>query len=220
MASLPPEAIGPLVSAILTPIITLGAAWAVGNRLTASWGFWQKRREQALAATNDFYRLYGEFFAVWKLWDHWLRQSTSEDCLVAERGWKLLERAIAAEASMETMMVKLASERTLSRVDLALLGRFRQAFQLLRETMRERVPLNWLSSEHSEYLAFKELAVSVSRTVSTVDLSRQLPSEKQGRAALKVITSNRWEGNWVKPKDERKLVDDLLKRANISEETS
>jgi hypothetical protein len=109
-----------------------------------------------------------------------------------ERGWKLLERAAAAEASMETMMVKLASERVLSATDLATLGQFRQAFQRLREVIREGEKLDWFSSEHPEYLAFKKLAIGVSRLVSAVDVS-SLPTMEKSQESLKTITSNIWE---------------------------
>ena len=68
------EVAKPLVPALAA----VALAWAVGNRLSAKWGLWQKRREQAHAAANDFYRLYGEFFAVWKLWNYSLRQADAD----------------------------------------------------------------------------------------------------------------------------------------------
>ena len=101
-----------LVGAVANPIVALMVGWAIGHRVAAKWGLWQKRREQTLSTTGEFYRLYGEFFAVWKLWDASLRKSASPG--IEEKRWKLLERAAGAEASMETLMIKLASERVLS----------------------------------------------------------------------------------------------------------
>ena len=134
-----PSLVSAFIGVLLAPVVTLLTAWAIGHRLAARWSLWQKHREQTLAATSEFYRLYGEFFAVWKLWNNSVRQSTAvgQD----DRRWNLLERAAAAEASMETIMLKLASERILSEADLATLGRFRQAFQYLRDVIRQREEL-------------------------------------------------------------------------------
>jgi hypothetical protein len=96
---------------------------------------------------------------------------------------------------METMMVRLASERVLRDPDLATLGRFRQGFQSLRETIREQKELGWSSSEHKKYRGFKELAISVSRLVSTVDVS-PIPTADHAQESLRIITSNLWEGYW------------------------
>ena len=54
-----------IIKALLTALaITIGAF------LTARyWSAWQKRRELQLTAADTFYKLYGEFFAIWKLWN-------------------------------------------------------------------------------------------------------------------------------------------------------
>jgi hypothetical protein len=183
-----------LISALLAPVVALLIAWAIGHRLAARWSLWQKRREQTLTTTGEFYRLYGEFFSVWKLWETAVKQRSTSGAL-DERAWNLLDRAVAAEANMETMMVRLASERVLRDPDLATLGRFRQGFQSLRETIREQKELGWSSSEHKKYRGFKELAISVSRLVSTVDVS-PIPTADHAQESLRIITSNLWEGYW------------------------
>jgi hypothetical protein len=190
-----------LIGTLLAPVVTLLTAWAIGYRLAARWSLWQKRREQTLTTTGDFYRLYGEFFAVWKLWENAVKHQNTAGGL-DDRGWNLLNRAVAAEAGMETMMVRLASERILPDPDLATLGRFRQAFQSLREMIREGKKLDWNSSEHKKYRGFKELAISVSRLVSTVDVS-PIPTADHAQESLKIITSNIWEGDWEVPQDGR-----------------
>ena len=155
-----------IIGWFVTPIITIFIAWAFGHRLTAKWGDWQKRREQVRDAANGFYKLYGEFFAIWKLWNYSLGQKMNDEDLI-ERQWKLLERAAAAEASMETTMVKLASERILTDAEMAMLGRFRQAYQCLRQSIKRGKRLDWSYDKHPEYLAFKHLATGVSHLVST-----------------------------------------------------
>ncbi len=51
-------------------VVTLLLGWLVGVRITAAWTLRQKRRELELSAAHELYRLYGEFFAVWKLWNY------------------------------------------------------------------------------------------------------------------------------------------------------
>ena len=206
----------PLISALLTPTATLIVGWLVGYRLVAYWGLWQKRREQTLLLTNEFYKIYGDFFAIWKPWNCYLKYSRQAVPLDSERnpsstsfisnnkiaavgsdrGWSLLERAAAAEGSMETMIVKLASERHLSEKEVETLARFRQGFQSLREVISDGKRLDWNYSEHIEYLAFKKLAVATSRLVSTVD-KNPVPSEKEAQKSLARITGNEWERRWA-----------------------
>ncbi|MEA2760222.1 MAG: hypothetical protein QOH65_2835 [Methylobacteriaceae bacterium] len=183
-----------LLPPFLTALATLLAAGLVGHGLTAKWAERQKRREMVLTATNDFYKLYGEFFAVWKLWNYSLQQSGTSD--FDERRWKLLERASAAEASMETAMVKLVSERILTGDEITMLACFRQAYQCLRQAIKNGHKLNWYFDEYPQYLAFKRLATGVSKLVSTGDQTSP-PDITEAQNALRTITSNRWEHTWL-----------------------
>lgn len=61
-----------IIKAILNlaiALLTLGSGWIVGNRISAKWDERKKRRELDLPAFNSFYSIYGNFFAVWKIWD-------------------------------------------------------------------------------------------------------------------------------------------------------
>jgi hypothetical protein len=51
---------------ISASIIALLLAWFVGNRIGNAWTLRQKRKEIYLAARTEFFRLYGEFFSIWK----------------------------------------------------------------------------------------------------------------------------------------------------------
>ncbi|HET7460059.1 MAG TPA: hypothetical protein VFJ82_02380, partial [Longimicrobium sp.] len=57
-------------AALAAAVTLLGLllTWLVGQRLTSRWGVWQKRREAEMAISAEFYRLYGEFVEVWRLW--------------------------------------------------------------------------------------------------------------------------------------------------------
>ena len=96
------EAIRALYS-LLVSSVTLLLGWLVGQRLTYRWNIRQKRREAQLSTTQQFYSAYGEFFAVWKLWN----RLGGDDSAREDRRWELHKRAAAAEAAVEGTLVKL-----------------------------------------------------------------------------------------------------------------
>ena len=70
----------------------------VGSRFGYWWNLQLKRREADLASMKTFHELYGEFFAVWKLWNYFARDIGPEHFPDASRwkghaprraGWKL-----------------------------------------------------------------------------------------------------------------------------------
>jgi hypothetical protein len=183
------EIIRALINIIIV-IITLGISWLIGHRLTVYWAIRQKRRELELTVENEFYKLYGEFFSVWKLWAYCV--SPRKGLKVSEMTrWSLLERACAAEGALEAIFVKLSSERTLSEFDIEILGRFRQAYQQLRESIRDNKDIGWWSHDQIEYSSFKRLAYLTACVIT----SRRLRKHK-GDVLIK-ITNNTWEENWV-----------------------
>jgi hypothetical protein len=117
----------------------------------------QKQRELQLKAADRFYELYGEFFAVWKLWSV---VKSGKVPSVPPRGDRveLYQRACAAEGDMEAVFVRLATEFRLGAPEVETLGKFRQAYQSMREAIREDEDLGWTTAEHPKYLAFKRLA--------------------------------------------------------------
>jgi hypothetical protein len=182
------------ISLIVT-LIGLGAGWVIGARLTYQWNLRQKRRESDLATAQDLQTLYGEFFAVWKLWNTAQRRAGLDG---SERlRLKLLRRACDAEGLVERVFVNLAVERHLSARDRETLGRFRQGYQRLRHAIQDDRPLGWTSSEHPEYLAFKRLAVEVASIVYAEGAGGRAPSGSEAFAALREITANRHEESWA-----------------------
>jgi hypothetical protein len=181
-------AIGPATGAALAAVL----AWLVGTGISARWSVWQRRRESALSAVAEFCRLYGEFFSIWKLWNYSLREHTKPP---DGARWDLLERAASAEAGVEALLVRLTCEARLVAREVEIAGKFRQAYQQLREAIRDGTELDWYKHDLPEYLAFKRLAASFALLVSTMD-RRGRPSEAQAATALVDITSNRWEGIW------------------------
>lgn len=158
---------GDLLVAAFGALVAAGLLWVVGYRLTFVWEDRKRRRESDLAAVATFYRLYGEFFAAWKLWDSHKRKGVPGKGEPHELQWELLEQVERAEGGYEALLVKLASERVLDDTDRVLLGCFREGSQMLREKIRESQALEWWATDKPEerdsdgfkqYRAYKALA--------------------------------------------------------------
>lgn len=194
------------VPSLVVALVTLSLGWLVGHRLTARWDERKKRRELDLLALGAFYDAYGQFCSIWKSWDGVSASLREDDQFQSE----MLSRAAEAEGKVESLLVRVASERSLSERECLLLGCFRQAFQSLRKSIRRKVPLQsrvyaadsrdivarpWTSSEDSPYLAFKALAAFASDLMSKSSRSRSEP--ESSFSALRQITSNALERTWV-----------------------
>lgn len=184
------------LSSILVVLVTLGLTWFVGQRLTVHWAIRQKRRELELAAANEFYRLYGEFFAVYKLWSYLSRdkESVLPEAFQTIR-WELLQRASSNEGALESLFVKLAAERKLTDREVEILGRFRQAFQSLREAIRDSKDVGWYYQEHPKYLSLKRLAYLTACIINSESL--KYVGAFGSSNSLETITSGVWENAWV-----------------------
>jgi len=174
----------------------LSAGWLIGQKLSYGWNVRQKRRELQLAASQQFYAAYGEFFATWKLWNR--LEQDNED--FETRRWELHKRAAAAEATVEGILVKLSSELQLAEEELKDLGCFRQAFQQLRQSIRKSEFLSWGDSENPKYIAFKTYATRVSHLLAR-EWTASAPDVDRAAEQLLRITSNWWEQRWI-PSDQ------------------
>jgi hypothetical protein len=154
-------------------LLTLILGWVVGTGITSRWESVKKRRALELEALANFYCLYGEFFAVWKLWS--VRKKNASHLVGHERDpkaeWDILRRAADVEGGLESIMVRLTQERTLSKQQLRDLACFREAYQCLREAIRSDVELRWWNQPHrdegfAQYCAFKRLASTVASLLS------------------------------------------------------
>ncbi len=176
---------------LISSLIILGTGWIIGLRITYYWNIQQKIREQDITISYDFHKLYGEFFAIWKLWSYSLDNVES----APEERNRLLERACTAEGLVESMIVRLASVRHLSNDEVETLGKFRQAYQSLRQSIRDKKNLGWSSHKNPQYIAFKELSIQVSALIR-YNTSLQKEEMTSRINAFKDITSNKWESKW------------------------
>lgn len=184
---------------VAVTLITLVLGWFVGNRLSAAWAIRQKKREIELETVKEFYRIYGEFISTWKLWTYFKDQKIENITR-----WELLERASKSEGALESIYVKLSSERkNIGEMDVEILARFRQCYQKLRESIRDDKLLGWHRDKHpEEYESFKLLAGLVSDIILAVPQSKKqkviAPNE-----AFMMLSSNEWESKWVVNEEDR-----------------
>lgn len=172
-----------------------GVAWAgLGAALALYWNVRQRRRELDLVSAENFHSLYGEYFAVWKLWSYCATDRT-DLARYEDRRWELLTRAANAEAGIEAILGKLASQRDLEIEAVVELGKFRQGFQSLRERIKTGQPEEWTPLTYGKYLAFKCLATKVA---SLIHSGRRVvrPQAKARADAWVRVTSGEWKDCW------------------------
>jgi hypothetical protein len=175
---------------LLVALVVLGLGWFIGQRLTLKWNLIQKQRETDITNLQEFYSLYGEFKEVSKVWRILKRKKKDSSLVVPlEDRWSLLNRACAVESKNEAILVKLATERNLETSALNDLGLFRQAFQQLRESIRDdkEVPS---ASRGPEYVFFNNLAAKVGLIISSSSPD-SLSDPKRATERLKTIVNVR-----------------------------
>lgn len=196
-------------------ILTILIASLFGGFITAMWNRRQKRRELQLSAANQFYELYGEFFAIWKQWNYSKGDRIKgpvhdvDKLTPIQMRWDLYQRACKADGQVETLLVRVSSEHvfeTYNKKDreIETLCKFRQAYKILRDAIRDDQILNWKGAEYPPYEAFKCVAAQVAWILNSGDVPRPgmtgklhyQPIEKEAREALKLITSHEWQVIW------------------------
>jgi hypothetical protein len=175
-------------------LFVLAVTWLVGSQIINFWEGRKKRKEQDILSSSEFHKLFGEFTSVWRLWKVQHDRFPTKESLsdkAEERYWDLLKRASAVEGGMESIFVKLASEKRLSDVQINALGYFRQAIQQLRQSIRDFDKMDW-QRENQEYILLKDLAII---TAQLINKSSKIPKNNIAKMQLSKITeinSNQW----------------------------
>ena len=151
-------------------------AAVLGPWIASRWNYYLKQRELDLAAVEQFFLLYGEFYAVWKLWQSALDAAKKGHREVPDEiRNELLQRASDAEGNYQALLAKMCIERRLEAPDFEILARFREAQQCLRESIERGTKLRtknsdddmrWRASQDGPgwgvaYAGFKTLSVRV-----------------------------------------------------------
>ena len=189
--------IAPVIVSLVTVSATLIASLFVTSRVTDRWDQVKKNREMNLAAAHDFQRLYGEIIAIWKTWNALNGRHTAHFATPEDAKWDTLKRATAAEGEIEALMARLAAERTLNPDDLDMLGSLRQAFKVVRRTIRADQPLSWTADNIPDYAAFKKLTSAMSVLLSATTPIESKPLATEAATAFQEITANRHEATWI-----------------------
>jgi hypothetical protein len=126
--------------------------------------------------------------------------------------WQCLAASTEVEGHLESLLVKVTSERRLLEDDLVKLGCFREAYQSLRECIRQNEPLPWYSRSQPEsesyrrYVAFKSLAEYFAHMLNDEGsqgrllIGRYSPAivdEEQSRHALLSVTVGNRRYDWL-----------------------
>ncbi|MGB7979507.1 MAG: hypothetical protein WCF36_01800 [Candidatus Nanopelagicales bacterium] len=158
-----------IISPLVTVLITALLAVLVGNRIALGVEIRRRAREYDLAASEEFFRLYGQFFALWKRWNY----AVTQDPAAAVVRDQFIKEAADAEGRLEALFVRVTTQRSLLKADVEALGRFRQAYQQLRESIRDGHRLkDWDSSDAPRYVGFKTLASQVALILAPREASR------------------------------------------------
>lgn len=168
-------------------LITLVCGWFIGLKLTVEWNLRQKRRELILANVQQLHAIYGEFKEISKVWRIVKLNKDGTLIIPPDCRWSLLARACAVESKNEAIMVKLATERRMTKQETYSLGLFRQAIQTLRESIHanEVVPS---SSRGAEYVFFNELAAGVACIISAHRSETELLPQAAGDNLTAIVS--------------------------------
>jgi hypothetical protein len=194
------------IPTLLAALITLGLGWLLGNGIASLWEEVKKRRALELDALGRFYELYGEFYAVWKLWSIYKKKSEYPSIERDPKAvWGLLERAAKVEGGFESLLIRLTQERRLEPADIDQLARFREAYQSLRESIRVDETLHWRADPTQgepaqRYEQFKRLASHLASLLSQSDkrIIRRpaLPSPSEAADRMVSVTRVEHRGEW------------------------
>ncbi len=184
-----------LAKIVLGPLVTALFAWLVGNRISASWTLRQKHREYSLSVGTEFYQVYGEFFATWKLANYAFRHERPDitDGFIQD----LIARAAALEARIEALLLRMASELRLEPTEARTLGLYRQAVQQLRHSIIRRQQLDFFGAGQAKYEFYKQLSVTVGDLVRELG-ERPRPTRERAATQMTEITSSKWEAEWLR----------------------
>lgn len=192
------NAVSGLIVALVAALIGIGIAkW-----FTARQELTRARQQRNLAAAEELYRIYGEFFAAWKVWNAHLRSKEPPPSALLpkvglpeeDRRSELLAAAAKAEGGFEALLVRLAMEHDLNPDQRAALWCLRSAFKRLREAMKEGLPLLWWRADKHDGDGYRSYQASKKLMSLVANLLLAEPGDPPGlaksREALRQITGS------------------------------
>jgi hypothetical protein len=194
------DVLGNIIAGSVVAFVVAAIAWFVTGRFTRRQEAAKARQQRLLAAAEELYAVYGQFFATWKAWEFARgRRRDQKGTVAAEVRQALLTQAAHVEGRYESLIVRVALEHRLSLADRTAMWSLRFALKELRTAIRDDVPLGWWRTddpaspqEHAgalRYSAFKVLTATVASILVDADTSSPLPTVADRSAALAAITA-------------------------------
>lgn len=181
---------------------TLSLGWFYGQRIVAKWDVLKKRQELDLAAARDFHNLYGEFREISRLWRAFVYEDAAGTKIKFDPSLRLelMRRAATAEGRIESLIVKLATERELETDEIRTLGLFRQAYQRLREAIRNGDRFDWTRNSR-EYLLYNELSSRLAHMIDRESVRRQITAAKAAEQLQQIaaVPPQAWDEVVIRP---------------------
>lgn len=185
--------------AVPVAIAAFGGQWIL-NKYQLS----QKRRESRLElarfvrerqyeSLEQIYNLFGRFMSLYRLIN-----ATDTDLSDPEVRYGLLQRCAEAEAGVDAVILRVASEFTNEyKPDIArALGALRQSVQIWRERVSEGQRLPFIASDQPDYVRFKASFAQISTYLSASIFGGLEPLPVRFEAAQTLILDafdNKWE---------------------------
>jgi hypothetical protein len=178
---------GDIVTGVAVAATAALFAFFIAEVFTARRTQAESDRERDLAAAAELYRVQGELFAAWKLWEFHSREGQGPLLEKSSpRVSEIAELAAAAEGGYEALFVRMALEHDLGEDQEAVLWCLRSAFKELRRAIRTHKPLEWWRSPYihgktntgfRKYQAYRTLL-----GLATAILTQPVPSWRQRTA--------------------------------------
>ncbi len=160
--------------------------------LSNKWAKLQKTKELDFGTLKEFESLYGEFFAIYHLWDDYKKKKFDlvgvKEFLGDDFIQRIVEKTYTMEGNMEALLVRIAVEKDLSDKEIDSLGKFRQGFQRARKHVCSNEPFNWNHDFNREYASLK---IHSSRVSDIILFTKRRKLDR--KVNLLDVTSNRYE---------------------------
>src|SRR4051794_27917924 len=99
------QVVGDVVAGCVVATFVGLFAWVVTGRLARNYEARKARRDRDLAAAEELYEVYGQFFATWKAWEYMRgRKPRSRGSVGAEARADLLAQAARCEGLYESLL--------------------------------------------------------------------------------------------------------------------
>src|SRR4051812_23242821 len=110
--------LGNILAGCVVAIVVAVIAWLGTERFAQHQEAARARHERDLAAAEELYGVYGQFFATWKAWEFARgRRPNDKGAVISQVRLDMLAQAAQVEGRYESLIVRLALEHRLSSAD-------------------------------------------------------------------------------------------------------